>query len=73
MYATDAIDNFRMVKIEQAERIARAHRLRMLVGPEDGSPRPPSLQPLRNERARLAAAVAMFVASLSILAAAALA
>ena len=73
MYATHAIDNFRMVKIEQAERIARVHRLRMLVGPEDGSPRPPSLEPLRNGRHRLAATVATFVASVAILAAAALA
>ncbi len=72
MYAIAAVDRFHTVKIEQGERIARAHRLRMLVGPEDGSPRPPSLEPVWKGRHSLAVAVATFVVSVGMLAAAAL-
>jgi hypothetical protein len=71
MYAIAAIDRLEMVKIEQGERMARAHRFRMLVGPEDGSPRPPSLEPVWKGRHSAAAAVATLV-SLATLAAAAL-
>ncbi len=72
MYAIAAIDNLQMVKIEQGERMARAYRLRMLVGPEDGSPRPPSLEPLWKGRGSFVAAVATFVISVGMLVVAAL-
>ncbi len=71
MQATYTIENIQMLKLESGHVTARTHRLRALVGPEDGSPRPPSLEPLWRERQRLAG-VATVVVSLAMLAVAAL-
>ncbi|MDQ3871937.1 MAG: hypothetical protein M3301_10045 [Chloroflexota bacterium] len=72
MHATYTIENIQMLKLESGHVTARTHRLRALVGPEDGSPRPPSLERLwRGERRRLAG-VATVVVGLAMLAVAAL-